>query len=89
VSDIKRCEECGSWDAECSSDVPVEGCCCVRCARYRIAKLEEKYEKLREALEQVVVDINDPHPRNSSLEGFLKSMRSTEKMITKVFEETK
>jgi hypothetical protein len=38
-------------------------------------------ETLIEALTQVYVDINDPHPRNGSLKGFRKSMDATEKMV--------
>jgi len=28
---MKRCPECGSWEAECGSEFPVPGCGCARC----------------------------------------------------------
>ena len=37
---MKRCEECGSWEGECSSDDLVPGCGCARCANARIRVLE-------------------------------------------------
>lgn len=38
-------------------------------------------ERLTKALEQVLVDINDPHPRTSTLEGFRGAIKSTEAMV--------
>ena len=43
-------------------------------------RLVAEVERLREALEQVLVDINDPHPRTSTLEGFRGAIKSTEAM---------
>lgn len=42
--------------------------------------------RLREALTQVVVDINDPHPRMGTLEGFRGAMENTEKMVRRVLD---
>ena len=38
-------------------------------------------ERYKEALEQVLVDINDPHPRMGSIEDTRKALKSTEKMV--------
>lgn len=46
-----------------------------------VEKLRAEVERLREALEQVLVDINDPHPRTSTLEGFRGAIKSTEAMV--------
>jgi len=42
MSDIKRCEECGSWGVQCYSDTPQEGCGCQRCAAATIRDLERQ-----------------------------------------------
>lgn len=52
------------------------------------AVLKAKIETLREALQQVIVDINDPHPRNGTLSGFMGSLRATQHMVAGVLEET-
>lgn len=35
---MNRCEECGSWEAECMADGPVVGCGCARCASAELAR---------------------------------------------------
>lgn len=52
------------------------------------AVLKAKIETLREALQQVIVDINDPHPRNGTLVGVTNSLRATQNMVAGVLEET-
>jgi len=42
-----RCEECGSWEAECASNTPVWDCGCVRCAGVRIAAQDKELKELR------------------------------------------
>lgn len=42
-----RCNECGSWDATCASDVPVSGCGCARCLRAKAAALESQLAATR------------------------------------------
>jgi uncharacterized coiled-coil DUF342 family protein len=41
-------------------------------------------ERYKEALEQVLVDINDAHPRMGTLEGTRSAMEATEKMVLRV-----
>lgn len=79
-----RCEECGSWDSECGSPKPILDCGCNRCLSHTNGLLREEIEYLKDVLRQVAVDINDPHPRTGTLEGFRKCMFSTEKMIVRV-----
>ena len=35
---MKRCPECGSWEAECGSPVAVPGCGCARCLCAELAE---------------------------------------------------
>lgn len=49
-----------------------------------IASITQSALIYHEALQQVLVDINDPHPRNSTIEGFRDSLKSTEKYINGV-----
>jgi hypothetical protein len=35
-----RCPECGSWERECISPVPIADCGCNRCMRSRLAEAE-------------------------------------------------
>lgn len=46
MDDKDRCEECGSWEAECSADHPVKGCSCVRCLSHSYHELEKQYALL-------------------------------------------
>jgi len=39
--EIKRCPECGSWEAECGSVMPVSGCGCARCLQAEVARLRK------------------------------------------------
>lgn len=52
------------------------------------AVLKTKIETLREALQQVIVDINDPHPRTGTLAGLRDSLSATQHMVAGVLEET-
>ncbi len=36
-----RCDECGSWEAECGSEKPVIGCGCARCANAEVRRLKK------------------------------------------------
>jgi len=57
---MKRCDECGSWDAQCSSDTPVKGCGCARCANAELAVLRKdaaRYQWLRDTANKT--DIED------------------------------
>lgn len=40
--------------------------------------------KYRDALLQVLVDIDDPHPRMATLEGYRNAMRATADMVRSV-----
>lgn len=47
-------------------------------------ELRADVARLREALEQVLVDINDPDPRTSTLAGYRNALAATENMIQRV-----
>lgn len=38
---MNRCEECGSWDAECGNADAVDGCGCARCLSAKVLELTE------------------------------------------------
>lgn len=61
---MTRCECCGSWEAECMADEPVEGCGCVRCAQAEVERLREALceaaERQREACRQSVAHLSCP-----------------------------
>lgn len=46
-----------------------------------VSSLVAEVRRLREALEQVIVDILDQNPRNGTLEGFARAMKSTRAMV--------
>ena len=48
--------------------------------------LRAEVERLREALMYVVVGLNDPHPRNSTLDGLRASLINTEAMVQAALE---
>jgi len=48
---MNRCNECGSWEAECGSDTPVAGCGCARCANHRANQLEQTVNTLERRLD--------------------------------------
>lgn len=41
----ERCDECGSWEAECSSEVPVLDCACARCLRAAVERAERERDE--------------------------------------------
>lgn len=50
---FKRCEECGSWEAQCYSEIPVEGCGCRRCANAANVKLKSQLAESRLQLDNL------------------------------------
>lgn len=72
------CNNCG-W----AMKFPDELC---RCELEKdIAKERATSERYKEALEQVLIDINNPHPRMGSLEGIRDALKSTERMVQRAF----
>lgn len=50
---IKRCPECGSWEAQCVEEEPQVGCGCARCANARLVLAEQialQADKLADSL---------------------------------------
>lgn len=61
-----RCQECGSWDRECSSPTAVDGCGCARCLSAKVAALEEQgadEAALVEALERTTRERDEARER--------------------------
>lgn len=52
-----RCEECGSWEAECAADEPVWDCGCARCAGERVRKQDEELKALRARIGKMALAI--------------------------------
>jgi hypothetical protein len=52
MSDIKRCDECGSWGVQCISDTPVPGCGCQRCAHATIRDFRRQLEESQKDAER-------------------------------------
>lgn len=50
MTDAERCQECGSWEAECSSEAPLPDCGCARCARVRLVLLTRERDETRAQL---------------------------------------
>lgn len=50
ATNVKRCDECGSWGVQCYSDTPQEGCGCQRCAAATIRDLKLKMNNLAESV---------------------------------------
>lgn len=86
-----------SWsddEGRCHFDVDGEPCYqsakgCPMHAAPASKKLKRTYtraevEALLAALEQVLVDINDPHPRTATLGGYRDALMATEKMVRAV-----
>lgn len=48
---IKRCQECGSYEAQCAADNPVKGCGCARCLSAENAALRKRVEELELAVD--------------------------------------
>lgn len=58
-----RCQECGSWEAECSADAPVPGCGCSRCARAELQVVRAALQALWDDLERRGRRAADTHER--------------------------
>ena len=52
-----RCPECGSWERQCISPVPIADCGCNRCMRVELCKTEAWLAKARELLVEVQPDV--------------------------------
>lgn len=46
---MDRCPECGSWEAECDSDQPVEDCGCARCLSQTVSTLRTELAELKKS----------------------------------------
>jgi hypothetical protein len=53
---IERCEECGSWDAECQWEEPVNGCGCNRCLSFSYKLLLKENRELKKVLREMIND---------------------------------
>ena len=59
MRDRDRCECCGSWEAECSSDTPQKGCGCMRCAAAENNRLLKEIQTWKEKYEDLEINRAD------------------------------
>lgn len=50
---INRCIECGSWEMQCSSDKPYDGCGCARCLSATNERLREEIRLWKNRYEEL------------------------------------
>lgn len=55
MKNSERCYECGSWEAQCGSETPVEGCGCARCANHSLNKFKEYQEFYDFRMDQISI----------------------------------
>jgi hypothetical protein len=58
MSDIERCQECGSFGEQCASDTPVNGCGCQRCLYARLQVVEAELLKTKKMLSDVMIRLD-------------------------------
>lgn len=54
---MDRCDECGSWEAQCGSDAPIKDCGCSRCLAVENKRLRKEIRELeiqKQALSELI-----------------------------------
>jgi len=83
---MKRCEECGSWEAECGSPTPVSDCQCARCLAAAVIRLQKERGVDHSFYKLVVEQRNRAWELKESLEAAVLQQTRELRSLTKKYE---